>query len=70
MMLVDNPPACAVFLDLDGTLIEIAATPDLVRIPPDLVPVLGRLSRGLAAPRPLSLVAPLAMSIASSTLCS
>jgi trehalose 6-phosphate phosphatase len=34
----------AIFLDLDGTLIDIASDPHLVTIPADLVPVLSRLS--------------------------
>ena len=38
---------CALFLDLDGTLIDIAPTPDRVQIPPDLVSLLGQLSAGL-----------------------
>jgi trehalose 6-phosphate phosphatase len=37
----------ALFLDLDGTLIDIAATPAAVAIPPELPPLLDRLADGL-----------------------
>jgi trehalose 6-phosphate phosphatase len=42
-----DPAATAIFLDLDGTLIDIASEPHLVTIPPDLVPLLSRLSARL-----------------------
>jgi trehalose 6-phosphate phosphatase len=38
---------CALFLDMDGTLIDIAPVPDQVEVPSDLVPLLARLSAGL-----------------------
>lgn len=42
-----NPRACALFLDMDGTLLELAATPKSVRIPDGLVELLARLDAGL-----------------------
>jgi len=48
----DLPEHAALLLDLDGTLIDIAPTPDAVRLPPGLLPVLlalrGRLGDALA----------------------
>jgi trehalose 6-phosphate phosphatase len=39
--------ACALFVDFDGTLVEIAATPDGVAAPPDLATLLSGLSDAL-----------------------
>lgn len=41
--LVISPQHDALFLDVDGTLLEIAGRPDAVRVPPDLLAVLDRL---------------------------
>jgi len=37
----------ALFLDFDGTLVELAATPDAIRVPPALAPLLERLKARL-----------------------
>ncbi len=43
-----EPPAldcdAALFIDVDGTLLDIAPRPDLVRVPPELPPLLTRLA--------------------------
>jgi trehalose 6-phosphate phosphatase len=42
-----KPDAWALFLDIDGTLIDIAETPEGIVVPPDLPEALERLSRRL-----------------------
>lgn len=39
----DDPDRWAVFLDIDGTLLELALTPDAIVVPPSLAQDLGRL---------------------------
>ncbi len=46
-ILAGDPAACALFLDVDGTLLDIALTPDQVVVPPGLVELLLRVSSGL-----------------------
>jgi trehalose 6-phosphate phosphatase len=46
-MEIEDPQNWALFLDLDGTLIDISSTPDGVTVPDGLVPLLARLSAGL-----------------------
>ncbi len=46
-MQLEDPTACALFLDLDGTLIDIAPMPDGVTIPDGLVALLDKLTQGL-----------------------
>lgn len=42
-----NPHACALFLDVDGTLLELAPTPQDVKVPEGLIALLQRLFVGL-----------------------
>jgi trehalose 6-phosphate phosphatase len=42
-----NPARFALFLDVDGTLLDIAATPNEVVVPSQLAPLLARISKGL-----------------------
>lgn len=46
-ILSEHPSKCALFLDVDGTLLDIAPTPGEVVVPPDLPELLVRLSKGL-----------------------
>jgi trehalose 6-phosphate phosphatase len=45
--LLDNPDGRALFLDIDGTLLEMAPTPDAVCVPPGLLTVLEELAARL-----------------------
>jgi trehalose 6-phosphate phosphatase len=42
--LLANADDWALFIDIDGTLLDMAPTPDAVRVPPELVPTLTRLA--------------------------
>jgi len=46
-LLSTNVSACALYLDCDGTLLDIAPTPNEVHVPQGLVPLLERISTGL-----------------------
>jgi trehalose 6-phosphate phosphatase len=43
----DQTDQLALFLDFDGTLVELAETPDAIRVSPQLSPLLGRLAERL-----------------------
>jgi trehalose 6-phosphate phosphatase len=42
-----SPERCALFIDIDGTLLGVAPTPDAVSVPAGLVPLLDDVLRGL-----------------------
>lgn len=44
---LDNPRRIALFLDMDGTLLDLAETPENVIVPKGLVSLLGQLAEGL-----------------------
>ena len=44
--LLNAPEHCALFLDVDGTLLEMAPVPEKVRVPSGLAPLLERLATG------------------------
>jgi trehalose 6-phosphate phosphatase len=46
--LFNNPHSVALFLDIDGTLLDVALTPSAVHVPPDLAELLGGLSTRLS----------------------
>jgi len=46
-ILAGDPGNCALFLDVDGTLLDIAPTPSAVVVPPKLPELLVRISKGL-----------------------
>lgn len=46
-LLVDRTPI-ALFLDIDGTLLDVALTPSMVHVPPDLAELLGTLTTRLS----------------------
>jgi trehalose 6-phosphate phosphatase len=46
-LLLEDPNEWGLFLDLDGTLLDVAETPDGVSVPNGLVPLLGRVAEGL-----------------------
>lgn len=45
--ILNAPAKCAIFLDMDGTLLEMAPTPESVKVPEGLAPLLGQLHRRL-----------------------
>lgn len=52
--LLAEPAAWALFIDIDGTLLDVAPTPDSVFVPPKLVRTLQRVAQGLGGAVALS----------------
>jgi trehalose 6-phosphate phosphatase len=46
-LLRESPNEWSLFLDLDGTLVDVAATPEGVSVPDDLAPLLGHVAAAL-----------------------